>query len=412
MAQNPSGLDMVREIIGQINNLRKLITVNGKTYKYDQKSKSYKADGKSFTPSQLKAKLEGQSYKAPKIDNKSKLKVKPKLKRTGKLYPGGISRPDKGRYGRNLPSKDKYGVPSQKKRLLKPKASPKTSVKTKVSQAANKVKNVGKNLKIKNLVKGGLRNAKTLGAGLGATWAADQVVDRSARQLAGKSKMTLKEFRAERDKKLKEREESLLSPLIPQTRTNKRPTGAERNKIVASKKRVTTRDDYEHGRRQTRKGKTKYWNKNTNSWQTNKPGPFIKKSPYKSTAAKSTTPTRAEKLKKGMRTWRTDSEEQKKLNKGETNNEVKIKSTKRKANAKPRKSSVIKAKAKAKPIKSTTAEDEAREKWIKDTRNSPAQRSGAFDPKKLYELHKHHQGFKKARKEGTLKEWRKKNKRR
>jgi hypothetical protein len=377
MAQNPSGLDMFREIVGQINNLRKLVTVNGKQYKYDQKSKSYKADGKSFTPSQLKAKLEGQSYKAPKIR-------------------------------KNLKIKDKKSS----------NTSPKTSVKTKVSQAANKVKNVGKNLKIKNLVKGGLRNAKTLGAGLGATWAADQVVDRSARQLAGKSKMTLKEFRAERDKKLKEREESIFTENKGVKRTNFRKTGAERNKIVSEKAKkntlgkIITTKDLEHGRRQTRKGKTKYWNKNTNSWQTNKPGPFIKKSPYKSTAAKSTTPTRAEKLKKGMRTWRTDSEEQKKLNKGETNNEVKIKSTKRKANAKPRKSSVIKAKAKAKPIKSTTAEDEAREKWIKDTRNSPAQRSGAFDPKKLYELHKHHQGFKKARKEGTLKEWRKKNKRR
>ena len=62
-----SGLDMVREIIGQINNLRKLVTVNGKQYKYDPKSKSYKAGGRTFTPSQLKAQLEGQSYKAPSL---------------------------------------------------------------------------------------------------------------------------------------------------------------------------------------------------------------------------------------------------------------------------------------------------------------------------------------------------------
>ena len=62
-----SGLDMVREIIGQINNLRKLVTVNGKQYKYDQKSKSYKAGGRTFTPSQLKAQLKGQSFKAPSL---------------------------------------------------------------------------------------------------------------------------------------------------------------------------------------------------------------------------------------------------------------------------------------------------------------------------------------------------------
>ena len=167
-----SGLDMVREIIGQINNLRKLVTVNGKQYKYDQKSKSYKADGRTFTPSELKAKLEGQSYTAPKIDNKSKLKVKPKLKRTGKLYPGGISRPDKGRYGRNLPSKDKYGVPSQKKRLLKPKTTPtpkntpeKTKTnKTKVKQKTQ-YKRTGKppvQIKPKKLIKTGTKFLKRI----------------------------------------------------------------------------------------------------------------------------------------------------------------------------------------------------------------------------------------------------------
>ena len=250
MADPMSGLDMVREIIGQINNLRKLVTVNGKQYKYDPKSKSYKADGKTFTPSQLKAQLKGQSYKAPKIDNKSKLKIKQNIKRTGKLSPGGISRPDKGTYGRNLPSKDKYGVPSQKKRLLKPKTTPKsTQTKTKGPKIADPWRGTystpKENLKINKDIKArkkgffekygvtnkdiknvertgkkkdgtykmsratkaqvnqsnyGRKNAALAILGKAADWGVDQLVDRGARQIAGKSKMTLEEFRKARDK--------------------------------------------------------------------------------------------------------------------------------------------------------------------------------------------------------------------
>jgi len=200
MAEKMSGLDMVREIIGQINNLRKLVTVNGKQYKYDPKSKSYKAGGRTFTPSQLKAQLEGQSYTAPKIDNKSKIKIKPKLKRTGKLYPGGISRPDKGRYGRNLPSKDKYGVPSQKKRLLKPKTTPKASVKTKLGNAANTVK---KNLKIKN-VKNVARNLKGT-VGKGAVYGlvqhgANKIVDDTLANIFKRKGETTAEYQARVEK--------------------------------------------------------------------------------------------------------------------------------------------------------------------------------------------------------------------
>ena len=369
-----SGLDMVREIIGQINNLRELVTVNGKQYKYDQKSKSYKAGGRTFTPSQLKAQLEGQSYTAPK-DRNIKIKKTPTTTKTN--------------------------------------TSPKTSVKTKVSQAANNVKNVGKNLKIKKIPKSVKGGAVSIAAGLATELGIDrQITDRIARRLAGQyGKMTMQEFRANRDKLLTEKEKSLLAPFKAKKRTNNRPTGAERNKIVASRKRVTTTGDYEHGRSKTYKGKTKYWNKNTNSWQTNKPGPLIKKSTYQSTTPKSTTPTRAEKLKKGMRTWRVDPEEQKKLNKGETNNKVKIqpKKTDNKdlgGNTGGTTTTVTKPK-----LTPAQKEERARKKWLKKTRNSPAQKSGAFDPKKLYELHKYHQGFKKARKEGTLKEWRKKNKR-
>lgn len=326
-----SGLDMVREIIGQINNLRKLVTVNGKQYKYDQKSKSYKADGRTFTPSQLKAQLEGQSYKAPSL----------KIKKT----------PSKGG-----PLKD----------------------------VVSAVANIG--------VDRGMHALYNKFSGKKTTFKSWQAMQNALKDPRG-SWVVKKSQVNKPDSK-----DNKTTTFKGAKRINRRPTGAERNEIVkenaekATLGKIITTKDYEHGRRQTIKGKTKYWNKNTNSWQTNKPGPFIKKSTYKSTPPTSTTPTRAEKLKTGMRTWRTDSEEQKKLNKGETNNKVKIKS--RKSNAKPRKS-IVNKKASAKPIKSTTAEAEAKKKWLEKTRNSPAQRSGAFDPAQLWEAQKRYRKFKK-----------------
>ena len=93
-----------------------------------------------------------------------------------------------------------------------------------------------------------------------------------------------------------------------------RPTGAERNKLVAGRKRITTTGDYKHGRKRVVKGKTQYWNANTGRWQSNKPCPRISKSDYKSTTQKENTKTRAEKLKSGMATFRENTGAQKVLN--------------------------------------------------------------------------------------------------
>ena len=93
-----------------------------------------------------------------------------------------------------------------------------------------------------------------------------------------------------------------------------RLTGAERNKLVAGRKRITTTGDYKHGRTRVVRGKTQYWNANTGRWQSNKPGPKIAKSDYKSTTQKENTKTRAEKLKSGMATFREDPGAQKVLN--------------------------------------------------------------------------------------------------
>ena len=80
-----SGLDMVREIIGQINNLRKLVTIGGKQYKWDAANKKYKSvkDGKVFTRPQLIDYVKNQKFTAPKVP-KEKPKTKLKVKTTPK----------------------------------------------------------------------------------------------------------------------------------------------------------------------------------------------------------------------------------------------------------------------------------------------------------------------------------------
>ena len=74
------------ELITQLNNLRKLVTIGGKQYKYDPKSKSYKSEGKSFSTAQLKGKAR-EFYKTvttPKAKNRLKIKDKKTFSRTPK----------------------------------------------------------------------------------------------------------------------------------------------------------------------------------------------------------------------------------------------------------------------------------------------------------------------------------------
>jgi len=59
-----------------------------------------------------------------------------------------------------------------------------------------------RSLRPKTIAKGLKSGAKGLGVGMAVDWAADQAVDRTFRAISGKNKMSLKEFRAERDKKL------------------------------------------------------------------------------------------------------------------------------------------------------------------------------------------------------------------
>ena len=149
-----------------------------------------------------------------------------------------------------------------------------------------------------------------------------------------------------------------------------RLTGAERNKLVAGRKRITTTGDYKHGRTRVVRGKTQYWNANTGRWQSNKPGPKIAKSDYKSTTQQENTPTRAEKLKRGMATFREDPDAQKVLN-------AKLKA--KEGGASETKTETKKESPNKEKLKSTSPNNETKEQWLKRTANSPAAKAGLSD---------------------------------
>ena len=173
-----------------------------------------------------------------------------------------------------------------------------------------------------------------------------------------------------------------------------RLTGAERNKLVAGRKRITTTGDYKHGRTRVVRGKTQYWNANTGRWQSTKPGPKISKSDYKSTTQKENTKTRAEKLKSGMATFREDTGAQKVLN-------AKLKAKEGGASnyvTTPSPSWTVKNKDGGGDKKSSGKKMHSIEKKNREIHGNKA----------VDRLKTKHKEWKKARKEGKLAEWKKK----
>jgi len=173
-----------------------------------------------------------------------------------------------------------------------------------------------------------------------------------------------------------------------------RLTGAERNKLVAGRKRITTTGDYKHGRTRVVRGKTQYWNANSGRWQNTKPGPKISKSDYKSTTQKENTKTRAEKLKSGMATFREDTGAQKVLN-------AKMKAKEGGASnyvTTPSPSWTVKNKDGGGDTKSSGKKMHMLEKRNRERLGDTA----------VERLKQRHAEWKKARKEGKLSEWEKK----
>ena len=99
-----SGLDMVREIIGQINNLRRLVTINGKKYKWDGKKYVRAVDGKTFTKKELVSFVKDQKFEAPKTAKvrKGELKVDGKTVYKKRDIKGDITKKAQGLKSRAL----------------------------------------------------------------------------------------------------------------------------------------------------------------------------------------------------------------------------------------------------------------------------------------------------------------------
>tara|TARA_B100000131_G_scaffold93134_1_gene89965 strand:+ start:239 stop:1420 length:1182 start_codon:yes stop_codon:yes gene_type:complete len=91
-----SGLDMVREIIGQINNLRRLVTINGKKFKWDGKKYVRAVDGKKFTKKELVSYVKDERFRAPGTDRPSKDTSRPR-KPSEELKTTKITKDSKGR---------------------------------------------------------------------------------------------------------------------------------------------------------------------------------------------------------------------------------------------------------------------------------------------------------------------------
>ena len=237
-----SGLDMVREIIGQINNLRRLVTINGKKFKWDGKKYVRAVDGKTFTKKELVSYVKDERFRAPGTDNPRKDPSRPQkqtfeTKAKNKLK--SVKSNLKGEFNKTV---------NQGKNLvnnLKSKPNPLNLDKntTKVrNPLVNRALQINKSLNprfsaggLKALGGGLLQGAKGYGVGSTLDWAAQSLLDRGMRNIEGKQKMSIDDYRALKDKRfndllsrstwwggVKDPTHALKMASQPQTITNRR----------------------------------------------------------------------------------------------------------------------------------------------------------------------------------------------
>ena len=214
-----SGLDMVREIIGQINNLRRLVTINGKKFKWDGKKYVRAVDGKTFTKKELVSYVKDEKFEAPKTskvrkpseelkttkitkDSKGRRVVDPegnklKIKRQDIL--GDVKNKAQGlksqalKLGKQGLNKSNQVLQNAKLRIMQPGGQ---------AAVANRAQLL--NRYIRGLTPGSVMGGAVKGgAGLIADnlmmSGANQLIDRGSRALAGKNHMSLQDFRTARD---------------------------------------------------------------------------------------------------------------------------------------------------------------------------------------------------------------------
>ena len=296
--------------------------------------KMVKSPGGKLT---TRAKVKAQKYTAPKtrVPTKGKVKVDGKTVYTKRDIKGDVKSKVKGAKSRVKQTVNKVKSGAKKTWATRP-----------MGTVAKQFTKPGKLQKIKRLSRGlrSAQNLKTLGIGYAADWAADQAVDRTFRAIAGKNKMSLKEYRAERDKKL-----ASFGKKKPKSKT----TATKENN-----KGLTFKNMKEAG-------------------ALDKPLYTPKSTPTKTTKVKKQTPTNVTK----------------------PNNQVKNKVVKKKKDKEVSVGNMVGATIQIPKKKLTPAQIEAKERkaWEDSTKNSPARKSGAFTADQLWEQQKKHRNWKKRK---------------
>ena len=313
--------------------------------------KMVKSPGGKLT---TRANVKGQKYTAPKtrIPTKGKVKVDGKTVYTKRDIKGDVKSKVKGAKSRvkQTVNKAKSGVK-------------KTWATRPMGTVAKEFSKPGKLQKIKRLSRGlrSAQNLKSLGIGIGLDWAADQAVDRTFRAIAGKNKMSLKEYRAERDARLKAFRERKRKPKPKSTTTTAKKPKVTRNKRGRVVSTTTTK-------------------KPLKTWKNPYKGPKqpkISTGPYKGGAKTENIGTY-----KGGATVEPLSK--KKVTKKTTTNKTPYWQSPRQ-----------KQEPKKKKLTSAQIEANERKAWEKKTRNSPARKSGAFTADQLWQRQKEHRKWKK-----------------
>jgi len=197
-----SGLDMVREIIGQINNLRRLVTINGKKFKWDGKKYVRAVDGKTFTKKELVSYVKDERFRAPGTDNPRKdpsrpqkqtaeTKVKDKLKSIKTNLKSSANK-TVGQ-GKNIFNNLKMKV--QQPNAFSYEDTNKANAPTRSNKLANMLK-MNKSIGAQTPKGGAVRGIiGSIGTAV-ANPLVDQLVDRLFRNISGNQKMSIEDYRA------------------------------------------------------------------------------------------------------------------------------------------------------------------------------------------------------------------------
>ena len=202
----PTGLNMLAKILGQIYNLHELIRIGGDVYKLDKKDGKYRNKaGKAWTRPQLVDYVKGQQYKAPKVTDPKKVErnksLKTKITDKAKSVTRNIknTKPQFNKDVINRPLENlklKIGKPNQIN--LNPNSTQATNP---TVQRALQINKYLKGLTPKTIAGGAVKGGANFGAGMFADWASQALLDRGMRNVEGKQKMHINDYRALKDKR-------------------------------------------------------------------------------------------------------------------------------------------------------------------------------------------------------------------